>query len=123
MKIEVQKNLQDNIYTVSLSILDYEDGNYAEAVHDFGETALNFGGKVMDADGTTVLASLADKTIKVSSMANEPVVQSFSTIQYGENTEKVANQWGAQMVMMIDAYVKEMSAKIDTFTSTQIIDI
>lgn len=152
MRVQVDKVLQDNSYNVTLSILDPDVGNYMEAIHDFGETPINFGGKIEQVgtntsnavvtmnDGTeeepsdpgstsptepttTVLAIIADNTVKISDMVNNPVSQNFNTTQYGENAETIANAWATQSVSKIDTYVKEMCAKVDTFTSTQIIDV
>lgn len=152
MRVQVDKVLKDNSYNVTLSILDFNIGNYMEAIHDFGEKAINFGGNIEQVgtssenavtkmnEGTTeeptnpgettptepvttILAVLADNTVKISDMVDNPISQSFNTMQYGENAEMVANAWATQSVAKIDAYVKEMCAKIDTFTGTQIIDV
>lgn len=152
MRVQVDKVLQDNSYNVTLSILDPNVGNYMEAVHDFGEKPINFGGNIEQVgtsadnavmamnDGTeevpstpdsssptepvtTVLAILADNTVKISDMVNNPVSQSFNTTQYGDNAEIIANAWATQSVSKIEAYVKLMCAKIDTFTGTQIVDV
>lgn len=123
MKVQIDKVLQNNSYNATISIIESNVGNYMEAIHDFGETAINFGGQIMDSDGETVLAGIADRTLKITDIIVTPMSQSFSTTQFGENAEKIANQWINESVTKIDTYVKEMSAKIDTFTGTQIIDV
>lgn len=123
MKVQVDKELKNNNYSVSISILEEEVGNYLEAVHDFGESALNFGGQLLDTDDTTILAVIPNKSVKVTELVKTPMTQVFTTVQYGAIAEKIANQWADFCVKKIEAYVKEVSAKIDTFTGVQVIDI
>lgn len=123
MKIKIDKELKDNTYFVSLSILEPEIGNYLDGVHDYGEDAINFGGKIMDEDGTTVLASLADRNVKITDMIEKPFRQSFQISQYGENSLKIVEQWISNVKKKIDGYVKAVAAKTDDFTGTETIDI
>lgn len=123
MKVQIDRELRNNSYNAKISIIEENVGNYAEAVHDFGETAINFGGQIFDEDGTTVLATIADRTLKVTDIIKTPMTQSFATNQYGDKAEKTANQWISASVKKIEDYVKEMCAKIDTFTGTQIVDV
>ena len=123
MKIQIDKELQDNDYTVKLSILESDIGNYLEAVHDFGEVPINFGGQILDTDDSSILATLSDRYAKVTDIIDNPIIQTFTTDQYGDNTEKIAIQWTNASVGKIDGYVKETSAKVDTFSGTQIVDV
>lgn len=122
MKVLINKELINNIYNVEISILELENGNYVDAIHDFGESPINFGGFIKDSDGST-LAVIADRNLKITEIFKTPMKQSFSIVQYGDIAERIALRWIEESVEKIELYVKEMSAKIDTFTSTYIIDI
>lgn len=124
MRIEVNKVLEDNSYNVTLRILEFDVGNYVEAIHDFGETPINFGGKIYQkSDEDTTLAILADNKVKISEIADCAIVQYFSTSQYKDNAQLIADAWADLSVSKIEDYVKEMCAKIDTFTTKYIIDV
>lgn len=123
MKVQIVKELNDNVYSATLNILEPEIGNYMAAVHDFGEEPINFGGQILDTDNSTVLATLSDRYIKVTEIISSPVSQTFSFDQYGSNVEKIANQWVNGCVNSISAYVKEVSAKVDGFSGVQVVDV
>lgn len=122
MKIQTNKELVNNSYNVEIKILELDIGNYIEAIHDFGETPINFGGIIKDADDAT-LAVIADRNLKITEIAINPMKQSFSVTQYGNIAEKIALRWTDECVEKIDNYVKLMSSKTDTFTSIETIDI
>lgn len=123
MKIKVDKELNNNTYNVSISIIELNTGDYINAVHDFGEDPINFGGKITSQEEEDVLAIISDRNVKITELAESPIYQGFSLSQYGENAEMIANRWSEQSVEKIDTYAKKMAAKIDTFTSTEIVEV
>lgn len=123
MKVKVERQLNNNNYICNLSIIEPEIGNYIEGVNDFGEKPINFGGKIIDTDDTTTLATLANNDVKITDIIKTPVRQSFAMSQYAGNTEKVAMQWIANSVKKIEEYVKEVSAKVDTFSGSEVFDV
>ena len=123
MKIKVDKELNNNTYNVSISIIELNTGDYINAVHDFGEDPINFGGKITSQEEEDVLAIISDRNVKITELAESPISQGFSLSQYGENAEMIANRWSEQSIEKIDTYAKKMAAKIDTFTSTEIVEV
>lgn len=123
MKIKVDKELKNNTYSVLISIIEINTGDYINAVHDFGEEPINFGGKITNQEEDNVLAIISDRNVKITELAESPISQGFSSSQYGENAEIIANRWAEQSIEKIDTYAKKMAAKIDTFTSTEIIEV
>lgn len=122
MKIQIEKVLKNNICSVTISILNIEDSNYLEAISDFGEKPINFGGIIKSSEDE-IVATLADRTIKITDLVKNPITQTFSVNQYGDNATIAANSWASESATKIEEYVKEVCSKIDSFTSTEIIDV
>lgn len=125
MKLEINKELKENSANVTVSILEYEEGNYAKAVEAFGEETINIGGEISETVGEekTVLVNLSDRNVKISEIAEKPISMSFSYSQYTDNTIKVANAWINKVIETIDDYVDKMSKKVDEFSGTQTVDL
>lgn len=121
MKITVTKELNDNNYKVIISMAEMQKGNYLEAIKDYGESPINFGGEIKE--GEAILATLSNNYIKITEVEKTPVEQNFYTQQYSTNSKKIADAWANTIVDSIKVYVTEMCAKIDDFSETQVYDV
>lgn len=118
MKIKAVKNLTDNNYQIALTVIDLKEGDYLNAIHDFGENPINIGGDILDSNKSK-LTTLIPYNIKITDISENPVIQNFYVSQYDNevNTIKIADMWLEQTIDKIKTYVIDITTKIDSFST------
>lgn len=120
--IDLTKTLKNNTYCVDITATTITNELYLEAVRDYGEIAINFGGEIEDPNtADTILATLSLKNVKITDIPTHPVHQEFSTIQYPTNAKKIANAYYDMIKKRIEDYEKSKVAETDDFTSEETI--
>ena len=147
VRLVVDKDLKDNVYTVNLSLAD-ERPAFLEAVSDYGNKIINIAGKitkkeittveepVLDENGQPVLDGDGNPTTQTVPKESEvtlvnlgdsfkyfpkdfPIARSFSKVQFGEDTEEIAVAYAELMESRVKSLVDEYKAKPDNFSSTK----
>lgn len=119
MKLVIDKKLANNNYEVSVTIAEVLPEE-TELFTDFGSVSINVGGKLLDTDGITELATLGDTFKKIPT--DFPLTKVFTQAQYGANAEKVANAYAKLVTDKVTSEITILKAKQDSFTgATEVI--
>lgn len=118
MRLLVNKNLSNNVYTVELQTTDF-DTTDLELFGDFGEPTVDLGGALKEiVDGVeTTVATLPQMLRKVKS--GFPFKQTFTKQQYNDNAKKVAELWAQNAHDKITLAMGDLRMKIDDFSGTE----
>lgn len=135
MQLKIDKKLSNNNCEVIVSVLDLEVGGYLEAIADFGETAVEFGGEVTatipnpdESQKTStptidISVTLPSRQVKLTKVAQAPIHQLFDNTVHKPNTQVIAEAWVTQIQKNVETMVNTLVAKVDTFSGESIVEL
>lgn len=119
MKLSIKKELENNIYMVTFSIVETTEAE-KELFHDFGELVIPIGGE-LKGEGETVIATLPLASRKFPSQF--PISNRFADSQYENKGKEVASAWATTIQKRIEAELEKHRLKFDDFTGSEEVNI
>ena len=131
MKLVITNDLKNNIYTVKVDITDVKPED-TELFSDYGEQRIDVSAvikktetkEIDNGDGTTTPSTTETTLVNEGAsykyiLSDFPIVKSFSTAQYGNDTEYIAKEYGKLIETRIKAIIDELKAKPDDFSGSR----
>lgn len=118
MKIRTFKQLDNNVYRVSVYTEDWSEGDRG-LMERFGEPEINTGGLITD--GSLELAELDDSLQRI--LSESPFSAAFDERDYPNEAAEIANAWGAVIADRLVSAVSTLRLQADGFTSESVEDV
>ncbi|MDK2600528.1 hypothetical protein QO179_23830 [Bacillus stercoris] len=115
MKVLFTKELENNVYSVTVEISDVAVTD-TDLFHDFGQPMINLGGEIKDQMGNISITMPSNMKRLTDQF---PVTVKFSDLQYNNNAKNVANAWIFTVEQRISEAMNELRLKTDDFTGTE----
>lgn len=131
MKLVITDDLKNNIYTVIADIAELTPED-KELFSDYGEQRIDVSALVKktvteeidNGDGTTTPTSkeviLVNEGTSYKYMPSDfPITKSFSVVQYGDDTEFIAKEYGKLIETRAKAIIDKLKSKPDNFSGVR----
>lgn len=128
MKLQIEKNLENSIYSSEFSLIDKNEFDEALLKDYAGTTELQVGFNIMELvsedDGTGQMVEkevllLAQPTKYVPFAGALPIAKAWNIAQYAEKTEKIAINYNRMLSNNILELVAELKTKGDSYTGVE----
>ncbi|MDC6267375.1 hypothetical protein [Lysinibacillus fusiformis] len=131
MKLVITDELKNNIYTVNVDIKDVTNED-TELFSDYGGQRIDISAlvkktvteEVDNGDGTTTPTSkevtLVNEGASYKYMLTDfPITKSFSVVQYGDDAEFIAKEYGKLIETRAKAIIDNLKSKPDNFSGVR----
>ena len=120
--ITITRSIDNNVFSIEITMDEQENGDYMENVRLFGESAIEIGGEILDGN-KDVIARIPSRRIRISELPSNPVRQRFTPAVFGDIARDVALAWYEQTKERITDYIATKTSKFDDFSTETTIHI